>query len=439
MLSGLEILEQLSAADFAPACGKVISIASHLIESDGPRATLGQIGRIEGRNGPTLAEVVAIDAGRLRLSPFGSLEGVGLGAPITMGSEGASALAGDPFAGRAIDALGRPIDGGRELAGARAWPIQGVLPPPLEREEPLRPLETGIRALDGLLTLGRGQRAGIFAASGVGKTSLIEQLSFQAKVDRVVLCLVGERGREVEGLWRAIRGRKDMDRFALVAATSDESAPCRARAPLQALALAEFWRGQGEHVLLIIDSVTRLAMALREMGLAAGAPPTVRAYTPNVFAALPRLVERCGAVSSGGAISAVMTVLSETDEVDDPIVEVMKSLLDGHIVLSRTLAEQGQFPAIDVTRSVSRGLEKRIAKGHRRLVQEAARMLSLFAESRVLIETGSYRAGTNLALDRAIERRPAILAFLAQPQDEAESMDASIAALAQAVGEAAHG
>lgn len=435
MLSQAQILARLGSAEFAPAEGKVTRISSHLVEADGPPARLGQIGRIEAMNGATLAEVVAVEAGRLRLSPFGSLGGISLGARVTLASQGANVLVGDPFAARAIDALGRPIDGGDDIIGAVSWPIEGQLPPPLEREEPLARLETGIRALDGLLTLGRGQRAGIFAASGVGKTSLIEQLAFQSTVDRVILCLVGERGREVESLWRTLSGRKDHDRFTMVAATSDDSAPCRARAPLQALSLAEYWRGQGEHVLLIIDSVTRLAIALRELGLAAGAPPTLRAYTPNVFSALPRLVERCGAVKDGGAISAVMTVLSETDEVDDPIVEVMKSLLDGHVILSRSIAEQGRFPAIDVMRSVSRGFEKRVGKGHRGLAGEAVRLLSLWAESRVLIETGAYRPGTNPALDRAIDRRDALHEFLAQPQDETVPFDVAIASLAKVLGE----
>jgi flagellum-specific ATP synthase len=203
--------------------------------------------------------------------------------------------------------------------------------------------------------------------------------------------------------------------------------------------MAEYWRSAGEHVLLIIDSVTRLAMALREIGLAAGAPPTVRAYTPNVFSALPRLVERCGAVRGSGAISAVMTVLSETDEVDDPIVEVMKSLLDGHIILSRAQADQGQFPAIDVTKSVSRGLERRITPRHRQLVGDALLLLSSWNEARVLIETGAYRSGTNPILDRAIARRDAIRTFLRQGQDQAFPMKDAVRELGEAVGEARHG
>jgi len=439
MLTNRQLLGRIENAQFSPAFGHVTSITSHLIEADGPAGTLGQLCEISGVDGTILAEVVAVHPGRLLLSPLGSVDGVQIGARAEVTDQGATAPVGDLFSGRAIDGLGRAIDDAGPIASQDRWPIHGDLPSPLEREEPHQSLETGIRALDGLLTLGRGQRLGIFAASGVGKTSLIEQIAAQTEVDRVILCLVGERGREVEALWRAIGERDDKHRFTIVAATSDESAPARARAPLQALALAEYWRAEGQHVLLIIDSVTRLAMALREIGLAAGAPPTVRAYTPNVFSVLPRLVERCGAIRGKGAITSVMTVLSETDEVDDPIVEVMKSLLDGHIILSRTLAEQGQFPAIDVVRSVSRGLEKRVAASQRQLIVEAVRLLSSLNEARVLIETGAYRAGSNPTLDRAIARRDMLRAFLSQAQHEKCRAKQTVESLKLAVGEVGRG
>jgi flagellum-specific ATP synthase len=294
---------------------------------------------------------------------------------------------------------------------------------------PARAVVTGIRAIDGLLPLAKGQRIGIFAASGVGKTSLLEQLAAQIECDRCVLCLVGERGREVEGIWRQVSKRADAGRFTLVAATSDESAALRVRSANVALALAEHWRDQGEHVVLIIDSVTRLAMALREIGLASGEPPTVRAYTPNVFAALPRLVERCGAVRSGGAITAVMTVLSETDDVDDPIVEVMKSLLDGHIVLSRKLAERAHFPAIDVPRSISRLSPGLMAPPHAAAAREAIAMLGTYEEARLLIESGMYKQGASPEIDRAIAMRDRLSGFLRQSQDEKSGFDTSVGAL----------
>jgi flagellum-specific ATP synthase len=269
-----------------------------------------------------------------------------------------------------------------------------------------------------VLTLAAGQRVGVFAASGVGKTSLMEQLAAQVECDRCILCLVGERGREVEAIWRKLSAGSDAGRYTVVAATSDESAAMRARSVSYALCLADYWRSKGEHVVLMIDSVTRMAMALREIGLAAGAPPTVRAYTPNVFTALPRLVERCGAVAGGGAITAIMTVLSETDDVDDPIVELMKSLLDGHIILSRALAEQGHFPAIDVPRSVSRGADRLVPPEHCKAMRAAVALLGAYEEARVMIESGVYKSGTNAAVDRAVAARPELTAFLRQPSDE---------------------
>jgi flagellum-specific ATP synthase len=302
----------------------------------------------------------------------------------------------------------------------------GAVPRPLDRRDPSQVLATGIRAIDGLLTLGIGQRIGVFAASGVGKTSLVEQLAEQISADRTVICLVGERGREVESIWRRLSRRADSDRFTVVAATSDESAALRGRAASYALCLAEYWRDRGEHVLLMVDSVTRLAMALREIGLAAGAPPTVRAYTPNVFAALPRLVERCGATAGSGAITAIMTVLSETDDVDDPIVELMKSLLDGHIILSRTLAEQGHFPAIDVLRSVSRGAHRLVKPEQAEAMRAVSALVATYDESRVMIESGVYRPGSNDAVDQAVAARPRIDAFLKQGTSDNVATDETV-------------
>jgi flagellum-specific ATP synthase len=246
-----------------------------------------------------------------------------------------------------------------------------------------------------------------------------------------VICLVGERGREVEGLWSGL-SPVVRARTALVAATSDETAAMRAQAVEQAMAIAGRWRAEGHHVLLLLDSATRYAMALREIGLAAGEPPTVRAYTPGVFAALPRLVERCGAIRNGGAITAVMTVLSETDDIDDPITEVMKSLLDGHIILSRRIAEQGRYPAIDVPRSISRLAGKVVTGEHRALTTKALASLSAYDAARTLIEAGVYVAGTNDETDAAVRCRPALEAFMAQA-DGASDFAATLAGLARAV------
>lgn len=432
-------LDCLAEADFAPAYGHVRKIAAGIVEATGPVAGLGDLCEIEversadGRDAWIPAEIVAVDERRVSLVPLEQGAAIRLDARVVARPHRYQVPVGHGFAGRAVDALGRPIDGGPAIPADADVPLGGAVPRPMERRDPSRVLHTGVRAIDGLLTLGVGQRVGVFAASGVGKTSLMEQLATQTHGDRCVLCLVGERGREVEAMWRLLSAREDAARFTLVAATSDESAALRVRSVQYALGLADFWRARGEHVVLMIDSVTRMAMALREIGLAAGAPPTVRAYTPNVFAALPRIVERCGAVRGGGAITAIMTVLSETDDVDDPIVELMKSLLDGHIVLSRALAERGHFPAIDIARSVSRQSERLVSSAQAGAMREATAMLAAYDEARVMIESGVYKAGTNMAVDRAIATRSALGDFLRQARSENASFDEAVGQLQRLV------
>jgi flagellum-specific ATP synthase len=427
---------RLQVTDLVSRRGRVTRILPTYIEADGPSLPLGSLCAVEskplaGRPAATsLAEVVGVNRDNVILAPFEESAATFSGALVLACGEADTAPVGDAFLGRAVDALGRPIDdGGPVLAGAYAN-LSGDLGGPLDRISPRRPLETGVRAIDGLLTLGQGQRVGVFAASGVGKTSLMSQLARDVEADHCVICLVGERGREVEELWVRGLSPEAKARSTLVAATSDNSAAMRVRAGRYALALAEHWRAQGRHVLLLLDSVTRLAMALREIGLAAGEPPTVRAYTPGVFTAIPKLVERCGATKSGGAITAVMTVLSETDDIDDPVSELMKSLLDGHIVLSRSLAERGHFPAIDVPRSISRLAGSLTAATERERCRTAVAMLSAYESSRTLIESGLYAAGANAEIDEALRKRPALLDFLRQGQDQRSDFAATRAGLA---------
>lgn len=435
------MLRMLDRAEVARAHGFVRKIAPGLIEATGPAGALGELCDIECDTPATtpdrssiLAEIVAVDENGVVLVPLERQDAISPDARVVARPMRDRVPVGAGFSGRAVDALGRPIDGYGRIAADHHMSIAGTVPAPLDRANSPRMLPTGLRAIDGLLTLGEGQRIGIFAASGVGKTSLVEQLAAQVPSDRCILCLVGERGREVEALWRGLSSRDDAERYTLVAATSDESAALRARSVNYALCLADYWRAKGEHVLLLVDSVTRLAMALREIGLAAGAPPTVRAYTPNVFSALPRLVERCGATQSAGSITAIMTILSETDDVDDPIVELMKSLLDGHIILSRSLAEQGHFPAIDVVRSVSRGADQLVSAEQTKSIRDAVAMLSAYEDARVMIETGVYKAGTNALVDRAISVRSGLIAFLRQSRGESVAFDEiarSLAAVTQ--------
>jgi len=436
-MTGHAFLQRLAAADLVGRTGRVRRITPTFIEADGPDLPLGALCAIEDRSGPerpaVLAQVVGVQRETVALAPLDPTKGVVSGARVTALAEADRVAVGDAFLARAVDALGRPIDGAGPVRASRFDPMTPAEGSPLDRAAPDQVLETGVRAIDTLLTLVRGGRIGVFAASGVGKTTLMTQLAQQVGADRCVICLVGERGREVEALWSRDLSPEAKAKTVLVAATSDQTAAMRVRAVDYALALAEAWRRDGKHVLLLLDSMTRYAMALREIGLAAGEPPTVRAYTPGVFAAIPRIVERCGAWKSGGAISAVMTVLSESDEIDDPISEMMKSLLDGHILLARPLAEKGHFPAIDAPRSISRLATALRSPAQQALAAEASARLSVYEASRLLIETGVYVRGGDPAIDRAIASQPALMQVLQQRPDERISLASSFESLAAAL------
>ena len=434
-------LGRLRSTDLVGRVGRVQRILPTYIEADGPNAPLGALCRIEVSRGTglagarsILAEVVSVNPGSIILVPFEDDVRTFAGALVEACQEDDLAPVGDGLLGRAVDPLGRPIDGKGRIRSHSFSPPVRAMTAPLDRAPSKRVFETGIRAIDAFLTLGEGQRVGIFAASGVGKTSLMTQLARQAKADRCVICLVGERGREVEALWSEALSDETREKAVLVAATSDQAAAMRVRAGDYALAIAEHWRREGHHVLLLLDSVTRLAMAMRETGLAAGEPPTLRAYTPSVFAAIPRLVERCGAIKAGGAITGIMTVLSETDDIDDPISEMLKSLLDGHILLSRSLAERGHFPAIDVPRSISRMSRELMSGGHREDAQNGVAFLSTYETSRTLIESGVYVAGASPDIDRAIERRPGLMQYLKQSSLEHASFSTTTSGLKSVVG-----
>lgn len=406
------------------------------LEADGPNVSIGTLCRIfnNANEAISLAEVVRVDGNGIAMAPLGNVQGLSLGARVEAVGEMAELPVGMTFLGRAVDALGKPIDGGAPILASDYYPLNPDPPSPLDRESGVSLLETGIRAIDGFHPLSRGQRIGVFAASGVGKTSLLSQLVRQVDADVCVCCLVGERGREVEATWSRDLSVTSRLRNVMIAATSDQAAALRVRAVHQAVALARYYRDAGLHVLLLIDSVTRYAMALREMGLAAGEPPTIRAYTPNIFSAIPRMVEQAGALQSGGSISAIMTILSETDDVDDPLSELMKSLLDGHIILSRSLAEKGHFPAIDTLKSISRNANTIMTDRHLRSARAAQALLECFDRSRTMIETGLYSVGSNAEVDAAIRAQPELENVLRQGQTERSNLDTTIDMIEAAVG-----
>jgi flagellum-specific ATP synthase len=415
--------------------GRLVGILPTALQSNGPNVPVGTLCRIAGRREEQgmLAEVVAVHRDFVSLIPHGDINGLSLGARVVALSSQAQLPVGPGFLGRAIDALGQPIDHGGPISADGFAELNPDPPLPFERETRCEILQTGIRVIDGLLTLGAGQRVGVLAASGVGKTSLISQLLRQVKADVCIACLVGERGREVEAIWANDLAGDARQRSILVAATSDQPAALRVRAVHQAVALARYWRERGMNVFFVLDSVTRFAMALREIGLAAGEPPTVRAYTPNVFAVIPRLVEQFGSLRAGGSIAAVMTVLSETDDMDDPLTEMMKSLLDGHILLSRVMAERGHFPAIDPLKSVSRNSGALRAPRHKAISGRVLSLLSRFEGARALIESGLYTSGTDCEVDAAIAAKPRLDAYLAQDQVTNSDLQDSLRGLEAAV------
>lgn len=432
------VMAALDRLDPVVRFGHVTRIMPTFVEADGPGVPIGTLCTLGAdRARPLYAEVTRAELGRVTLAPYQTVASVCVGDIVRAAHADASVSVGPAFLGRVVDPLGRPLDSAPPIRGGDHWPLAGNETTALERLSPSLPLDTGVRAIDTLLTLGIGQRVGIFAGSGVGKTTLLAALARHVEADVCVLCLVGERGREAEEFWQRSLSDSTRARSTMIVATSDQPAILRARSVLAALAHAEYFRARGNHVLLLLDSVTRYALALREIGLAAGEPPTVRAYTPSVFAALPKVVERCGAVRDSGAITALMTVLAETDEIDDPMAETLRALLDGHIVLTRALAEQGHFPAIDVTRSVSRVMPAVAPESARALATQALAGLSLYDASRTLIEAGLYAAGTNPALDGALRVRSNLLAFLRQDVREAAMRDDALDALARLLGASA--
>jgi FliI/YscN family ATPase len=423
--------EQLSHILPMRLTGSVTRIVGLTAAVAGFPAPLGAIARLEREHGgPVDGEVVGFHDHETLLLPYGDLGGVRRGTRVSLVQSTAGARAGDALLGRVINARGQFLDGLPPAILPHRVTLHPAPVSPLQRPRIDAPLGTGVRTLDGLLTCGQGQRLGIFAGSGVGKSTLLGQIARSTTADINVVVLIGERGREVREFIEKDLGPEGLARSVVVVATGDDSALLRLRSAFLGTAIAEFFRDQGRNVLLMMDSVTRFALAQREIGLAAGEPPATRGYPPSVFALLPRLLERSGRTMAG-SITGFYTVLVEGDDTNEPISDTVRGILDGHVVLSRRLANQGHFPAIDVLSSLSRLMTELADAEHRQAAQWLRQLLAAYQQSEDLINIGAYQAGTNPQVDAAIQLRPAILQYLQQRTDQSGTLTSAREGLLQ--------
>jgi flagellum-specific ATP synthase len=398
--------------------GHVVRASGLVIEAQGPPVTIGEICRVERTAGrpPIPAEVVGVTTGRVRLLPLGPTDGIEAGARVVATRKPLTVRVGPELLGRVVDAFGRPLDGRPLDVIGRPRAVNAPAPEPMFRRRVKEPLELGVRAIDGLITCGKGQRMGIFSGSGVGKSVLLGMIARNCEADVNVIALVGERGREVRDfVERNLAGA--LERSVVVVTTSDEPPLLRRTAAMTATTVAEYFREQGKHVLLIMDSITRVAAAQREAGLAAGEPPTTRGYPPSVFLLLPELLERAGN-SEGGSITGLYAVLVEADDMADPVADAVRATLDGHIVLSRRLAEQGHYPAVDVLASVSRLMDETTSREHALAAARVRQVLSTYQAAFDLINIGAYAQGTDPRIDWALRHLNAVNQFLRQDVHE---------------------
>lgn len=394
--------------------GKVSNMVGLVIEASLPGATMGELCQIHTSSGEVIrAEIVGFKGEKVLVMPLDQTIGIAHGSRVERSPIPLSVGVGPELLGRVIDGLGNPIDGKGPIVSEKRQAVYNDPPNPLTRQRIHSVLSTGIRSIDGLVTIGRGQRVGIFAGSGVGKSVLLGMMARYTEAQVNVIALIGERGREVREFIERDLGPEGLSRSVVVVATSDQAAMIRVKGALIATAIAEYFRDEGKDVMLLMDSLSRVAMAQREIGLSVGEPPTTKGYTPSVFALLPRLLERAG-TASRGSITGLYTVLVEGDDMDEPISDASRAILDGHIVLSRSLATRGQYPAIDVNQSISRLLTEIVTDDHLSQAQAILEMLADYRDSEDLINIGAYVAGSNASVDRAIKKISAIKKFLKQ-------------------------
>lgn len=402
--------------------GYVTQIVGLTIESKGPQVSMGEICVIKGEERDIKAEVVGFKDSKVLLMPLGEMVGIGPGQPIFSTGEVLQVKVGDQLLGRALDGLGRPIDGKPPVDSDKFYPVQNDAPQPLSRNRIKDYLQMGVKVIDGLLTIGKGQRVGIFAGSGVGKSTLLGMIARNTKADINVIALIGERGREVKEFLEKDLKEEGLKRSVVITATSDQPALVRVKAALLATAVAEYFRDQGRDVMLMMDSLTRFSMAQREIGLATGEPPVSRGYTPSVFSMMPKLLERAGN-SDKGSITGLYTVLVDGDDLTEPITDTARGILDGHIVLSRKIANKNHYPAIDVLASISRVMGDITTSEHRQYAGHIKSLMATYREAEDLINIGAYSKGSNKDIDMAVKKIDMINNFLRQKVDENISFD----------------
>lgn len=424
------MFNRLEDMDRFASYGRVVRVVGLVLEATGLEVGLGALCRVtsHSRDHSVLAEVVGFHERGVLLMPLGEMDGLHPGSIVQPLGRTFGVDVGPGLLGRVLNGLGHPIDGKGKLDVIDRVPLSAEPPNPLQRQVIDAPLETGVRAIDGLLTIGRGQRVGIFAGSGVGKSTMLGMIARQAKADVNVIALLGERGREVRDFLENSLGEEGLARSVVIVATGDQAALVRARGALVATAIAEYFRDQGKQVLLMVDSVTRVAMAWREIGLATGEPPTTKGYPPSVFAALPRLLERAGNSANGG-ITGIYTVLVDGDDFNEPVADATRSILDGHIVLTRKLAAQNHYPSIDVLESKSRVKDHIINEKQRTSGNSLLRLEAAYREKEDLIMVGAYQRGSDPYVDAAVVHRERVLQFLQQRPDEFTRYQDTYAAL----------
>lgn len=430
----MDLSRAIQIAEQAPLItvgGRVNQVIGMVIESEGPGIPVGSICEVEVFKGASRvpAEVVGFREGRVLLMPLGEMRGIEPGSAIRLIGGQASVPVSQNLLGRVIDGLGRPMDDKGPLATDQVYPLYAEPLNPMTRERILEPVDVGVRAINGLLTLGKGQRIGILAGSGVGKSTLLGMIARHTAADISVIALIGERGRELKDFIERDLGPEGLARSVVVVATSDQPPLVRMRGAYLAMAIAEYFRDLGRDVIMMMDSVTRFAMSSREVGLAIGEPPTSRGYTPSVFGQLPKLLERAGTCVGKGSITGIYTVLVEGDDMNEPIADAVRSIVDGHIILSRDLASRGHYPSIEVMGSVSRCMSDVVAKDQVGLAHRFLEVMATYRRSEDLINIGAYARGSNPKIDSAIEMIDRLNDYLRQPVDEKVGLAASVAQL----------